>query len=476
MVQIASYIAFVLMSVAIVLGFLQIHLAAMIAAIAALVVLGAMLFLQHQNYKSLKKLLAVLEHARDGNLEPRAVLVKGDFIVIEITRNLNMLLDHLEAFLREIDTAIVSTEKHEYYRRAIADGLRGTFQKNIHSLNLVLQSIEKHHKESLQSKFSHDLTDLSLESQNNNLSKITTDLNQNIRHMHDVDDSVRYIKNLSEKSMRDVNSIAHSFEELMELIHNYNNAIRQLGEESQSVNNIIALIRGIAEKTSLLALNAAIEAARAGEYGKGFAVVAGEVRNLADHTQKATQEISAVIQVIQQGITSIQEESEEIVEIAQGSHDKIANFNTVFGDMESQSQQLSSLFDKLSNALVLSVVKMDHILFKSTLYLSLHTRKQYQIPKEPISPLFADPDTMRFLERTLDKEREEQFAAKLAESAEAALQSLRDSDSQENLQTTLDSVKNIEEESAHVLNALEFRPEDLSHSQEPNNSKAEDTR
>ena len=45
MVQIASYIAFVLMSVAIVLGFLQIHLAAMIAAIAALVVLGAMLFL-----------------------------------------------------------------------------------------------------------------------------------------------------------------------------------------------------------------------------------------------------------------------------------------------------------------------------------------------------------------------------------------------------------------------------------------------
>ncbi|MDE7447610.1 MAG: hypothetical protein K2M51_00970, partial [Helicobacter sp.] len=114
MVQIASYIAFVLMSVAIVLGFLQIHLAAMIAAIAALVVLGAMLFLQHQNYKSLKKLLAVLEHARDGKLEPRAVLVKGDFIVFEITRNLNMLLDHLEAFLREIDTAIVSTEKHEY--------------------------------------------------------------------------------------------------------------------------------------------------------------------------------------------------------------------------------------------------------------------------------------------------------------------------------------------------------------------------
>ncbi|MDE6977987.1 MAG: chemotaxis protein, partial [Helicobacter sp.] len=308
------------------------------------------------------------------------------------------------------------------------------------------------------------------------LSKITTDLNQNIKRMHDVDNSVRYIKDLSEKSMRDVNNIAHSFEELMELIHNYNNAIRQLADESQSANNIIALIRSIAEKTSLLALNAAIEAARAGEYGKGFAVVAGEVRNLADHTQKATQEISAVIQVIQQGITSIQEESEEIVEIAQGSHNKIANFNTVFGDMESQSQRLSSLFSNLSNAIVLSVVKMDHILFKSTLYLSLHTCKQYQIPKEPISPLFTDPDTIRFLEHTLDKEKEEQFAAKLSESANVALQYLQNSDSQENLQATLDSVKNIEEESARVLNALEFRPENLSDSPEPNSLKAEDTR
>ena len=171
MTQIASYIAFVLMSVAVVLGFLDIYMPAMVAAIAALVALGAMLWLQHQTHKSLKQLLAVLEHARDGNLEPRAVLVKGDFIVTDIARNLNMLLDHLEAFLREIDTAIVSTEKHEYYRKAIADGLRGTFEKNIHSLNLVLQSIEKKHKASLQRKFTHHLTDERVEAKKNKISK-----------------------------------------------------------------------------------------------------------------------------------------------------------------------------------------------------------------------------------------------------------------------------------------------------------------
>jgi methyl-accepting chemotaxis protein len=83
-----------------------------------------------------------------------------------------------------------------------------------------------------------------------------------------------------------------------------NKTISKLGESSQEIGNVIKVITSIAEQTNLLALNATIEAARAGEAGKGFAVVANEVKELANQTGKATEDISNRISAIQGDTTS----------------------------------------------------------------------------------------------------------------------------------------------------------------------------
>jgi len=101
--------------------------------------------------------------------------------------------------------------------------------------------------------------------------------------------------------------------------------VQKLSDNVGSIGEIVALINSIAAQTNLLALNATIEAARAGDAGKGFAVVASEVKNLANQTGRATEEISEKITTVQNGtqdavdaIAAIASVIAEVSEISSG--------------------------------------------------------------------------------------------------------------------------------------------------------------
>ena len=127
---------------------------------------------------------------------------------------------------------------------------------------------------------------------------------------------------ISEISRQVVQSTRISGEAVSE-VEGANAKVQGLAVAANKIGEVVALITDIADQTNLLALNATIEAARAGEAGKGFAVVASEVKNLANQTAKATEEISAQIGGIQgatqeavQAIGSIGTTITEINEIA----------------------------------------------------------------------------------------------------------------------------------------------------------------
>lgn len=78
-----------------------------------------------------------------------------------------------------------------------------------------------------------------------------------------------------------------------------NAEVQRLAGAAQKIDEVVNLINDVAAQTNLLALNATIEAARAGDAGKGFAVVASEVKNLANQTAKATEEIASQVAEMQ---------------------------------------------------------------------------------------------------------------------------------------------------------------------------------
>jgi methyl-accepting chemotaxis protein len=121
---------------------------------------------------------------------------------------------------------------------------------------------------------------------------------------------------LAGESRNTVEAVAGDVREIAAESHHNAVHVKELGERSSRIGQIVTLIEEIAGQTNLLALNAAIESARAGEHGRGFAVVAGEVRRLAERTTIATKEIAEAVHSIQQGtqdaVGSIEKSSQRV--------------------------------------------------------------------------------------------------------------------------------------------------------------------
>ncbi|MCT7445046.1 methyl-accepting chemotaxis protein [Aliarcobacter cryaerophilus] len=224
-----------------------------------------------------------------------------------LKNTINDALDDLENYMREIEKTLISYTSNDYKDRiVINDKIANPSRllKVIQSVNSLGDTLATQAKNSLENGSSLETNSKTLK---NSIENLTSKITKQIESLEETTlavEKISEITNNNSKNTTSMSKLAEIVKQAVEDGYNLSNkttkSMDDINEKVIAINEAITIIDQIAFQTNILSLNAAVEAATAGDAGKGFAVVAGEVRNLANKSAEAANEIKKLVEIANQ--------------------------------------------------------------------------------------------------------------------------------------------------------------------------------
>ncbi len=335
---------------------MELNLWSMIAAVVIIGLVTQLLFTTVIG-RRIHRLLSVMDDWSYRLMGPRIQPIMCNDEIGKLSHEINRLGDNMEAFMMEITSSLDAMSSGDLDRRIDTRGLSLEMKRTGDAVNASLNSVANFTRQAQEtqkalSEFEVQIKDV--------VEEMDTVSQRIERQASVLSDSAENSKSRAVDSAEgaqvaagNVATVAAATEELtasislegehiieagkivsraIEQADSTRVTVGELGKATRQIGDVVELISEIAEQTNLLALNASIEAARAGEAGRGFAVVAGEVKDLANQTAQATDQISRQIK-------KLQAESDQSTKAIHAISDTIAEVGEITGQITSEADQ-----------------------------------------------------------------------------------------------------------------------------------------